>query len=129
MSGRPHSPILVAEDDENIARLVSFKLGKAGYAVSLARDGQEALTLLPEQPWRLVILDVMMPHHDGWSVLRKLRAVPALAEVPVLMLTARSQSRDLADAAALGASRVLRKPFDPGELARLVGQMIEEAGK
>ncbi len=116
--------ILLAEDDEHIARLVAFKLGREGYRLELARNGQEAVDKLDAQIWGLVILDVMMPLLDGWSVLRLLRERPALRDTPVLMLTAKNLSGDLADAAASGATRILRKPFDPTELTRVVSGMI-----
>jgi DNA-binding response OmpR family regulator len=120
----PKPWILLAEDEEHIARLVAYKLAREGYAVEHARDGMEALTWLPDRPWSLVILDVMMPLLDGWEVLRRIRAEPATHAVPVLMLTAKSQQRDLANAAELGATRFLGKPFDPAELARTVREMV-----
>ena len=122
----PTSPglILLAEDEEHIAKLVAFKLTREGYRLTIARDGQEACDQLAAQPWSLIILDVMMPVHDGWHVLRTLRAAPATASVPVLMLTAKGYQKDVANAAQLGAEQYLKKPFDPAELAELVNKMI-----
>lgn len=116
--------ILVAEDEPHIAKLVAFKLGKEGYEVQVAKNGQEALDLLPTRPWALVILDVMMPLKDGWEVLKAIRADQKHAKLPVLMLTAKGNSQVEANAAELGATAVLRKPFDPNELAATVKRML-----
>ncbi|MGZ3699148.1 MAG: response regulator transcription factor [Bdellovibrionota bacterium] len=115
--------ILIAEDEEHIAKLVAFKLSREGYAVTVACDGGEAVARLPERPWSLVILDVMMPVHDGWHVLKTLRA-SAQPDIPVLMLTAKSYQKDVANAAELGATHFLKKPFDPNELALMVRKIV-----
>jgi CheY-like chemotaxis protein len=121
--------ILLAEDEEHIARLIEFKLKKEGLDVSIARNGKEALEALEKNSgeiWGLVILDVMMPICDGWQVLRQLRhsSIMALNEIPVLMLTAKNTETDIAKSAELGATRFLKKPFDPSELARVVKEML-----
>lgn len=118
--------ILLAEDEEHIARLISFKLGKVGFEVTTAKNGQEAIELLPAKPWVLVILDIMMPIYDGWEVLKALRSSnsPLRPSTPVLMLTAKGHQRDMANAAELGAQEYLRKPFDPEQLANLVMRMV-----
>ncbi|MCM2323371.1 MAG: response regulator transcription factor [Oligoflexia bacterium] len=118
--------ILVAEDDEHISRLIAFKLGREGFEAVVAKDGAEALRLLGEGPWSLAILDAMMPFHDGWEVLRTLRGMPALAGLPVIMLTARSDPQARAGAEALGA-RFMKKPFDPSELVVAVREAMESA--
>ena len=115
--------ILLAEDEEHIAKLVSFKLGREGFEVVIAKNGQEAIDQLTLQPWSLIILDVMMPIKDGWQVLRHARATPALSDIPVLMLTAKGLPEDMTDAKELGATQFLKKPFDPAELAELVKRM------
>lgn len=119
--------ILLAEDEEHIAKLVSFKLTKEGFEVTIARDGQDALNRLGEKPWDLLILDVMMPFHDGWSVLKKCRENPALKKLPVLMLTAKNIQGQAADFANLGANGYIRKPFDPAELAKKVTELLRES--
>jgi DNA-binding response OmpR family regulator len=125
--------ILLAEDDDHIAKLVSFKLAKDGYQLTVARNGQEATDLLvgpkaPAEPWTAVILDVMMPHKDGWQVLRELRGSEKTAKLPVLMLTAKGAQKDITNAAELGAERYLRKPFDPAELAKVVRELVSLQG-
>jgi DNA-binding response OmpR family regulator len=115
----------MAEDEEHIAKLVAFKLTREGFEVTIAPNGQEAINRLLLKPWALVILDVMMPIKDGWQVLKEIRATPAIAKIPVLMLTAKSYHSDLANAAELGATQFIKKPFEPNHLAATVRQLIE----
>jgi DNA-binding response OmpR family regulator len=117
--------ILIAEDEEHIAKLVAFKLNKEGFEVTIAKNGQEAIDLLLAKPWKLLILDVMMPICDGWQVLKQLRATPEVAKIPVLMLTAKSYQQDMANAAELGATQFLKKPFEPSNLASVVRKLVE----
>lgn len=116
--------ILVAEDEDHIGKLVAFKLSKEGYSVTVARNGKEAIDLLLKKPWSLMILDVMMPICDGWQVLKQVRSTPQIASVPVLMLTAKSYSQDITNAAELGATQFLKKPFDPVNLAQVVKILV-----
>lgn len=124
-SGLPS--VLVAEDDAQISFLLQFLLEREGYRVLLAGDGQEAQRLVDEIAAPiLVILDVMMPYADGFEVLARIRAKPDWRNTPVIMLTARSQERDIVRALDAGASDYVVKPFLPEELKarirRLVGQ-------
>lgn len=113
------SKIILAEDEAHISKLIEYKLAKEGHSVTTAKNGKEALELLNGgETWSLVILDVMMPFHDGWEVLREFRARDA--QTPVLMLTAKGSELDRAKSVELGATRFLRKPFDPAELADVV---------
>ena len=119
-----HIEILIAEDEEHIAKLVAFKLSKEGFGITVARNGQEALDRLATRAWSLIILDVMMPVLDGWQVLKAIRQSDSLSTVPILMLTAKGDKKDMANAAELGATRFLKKPFDPAELAEVVREMV-----
>jgi len=126
--------ILLAEDEEHIAKLIDYKLRKEGLEVRIAKNGQEAVSALEEpvseQPFSLLILDVMMPILDGWQVLKKLRtSMEERKDLPVLMLTAKSSEMDLAKSAELGATRFLKKPFDPAALHRVVVEMLESGAK
>lgn len=118
--------ILVAEDEEHIAKLISFKLSKEGFSVTLAKNGKEAIDLFPAKSWSAVVVDIMMPLVDGWQVLKAIRSSTHLVSVPVLMLTAKSFQRDISNAAELGATRFLKKPFDPDELVEVLRQMTGE---
>lgn len=115
--------ILLAEDEEHIAKLVQFKLSRENFSVTWARNGQEAMNFLELKSWTVIILDVMMPLYDGWHVLKELRARPKTATTPVLMLTAKSHESDRTNAAELGATSFLRKPFDPVELAATIRKL------
>ena len=119
--------ILLAEDEEHIAKLVAFKLSREGFSVTIAKNGQEAIDQLRLKPWVLVILDVMMPVLDGWQVLRTLRSSEDLATLPVLMLTAKGEQKDMATAVDLGVQQYLKKPFDPNELANVVKRLTQKS--
>lgn len=118
--------ILMAEDEEHIARLVSFKLTKEGFKLIIAKNGQEAIDLLPSQEWSLIILDIMMPIKTGWEVLKEIRSSPnkTIAKTPVLVLSAKGLKKEVANAAELDAEQYLKKPFDPNELAALVKKLV-----
>ena len=105
--------ILIAEDEERMRRLVKDFLTKEGYTVLEAADGQEAMEIIETKLGQLslVILDVMMPHYDGWSVLRHIRKIDS--SIPVIMLTARSEDSDEVFGLELGASDYITKPFSP----------------
>lgn len=118
--------ILIADDEPLLVELLEFRLQARGYRTVTAADGREALAKLAQTPPDAVVLDAMMPVHDGFEVLRRMRADPATAAIPVIMLTARRGEADVVGALELGASDYLVKPFMPEELmlrlARAVGQ-------
>ena len=104
--------ILIADDEERLRRLVKDFLVKEGYNVFEAADGREALNILSDNPEiHLVILDVMMPYYDGWSVLRHIRKDNKI--LPVMMLTARTEDTDEVFGIELGADDYITKPFSP----------------
>jgi diguanylate cyclase (GGDEF)-like protein len=116
--------ILVVDDDPDIARFVEVNLRSAGYDVSVAADGEEALekasTLRPD----LVLLDVMMPRIDGFEVAQRLRRNPQTANTSIIMLTAKALSTDKVLGLTAGADDYIIKPFDPIELlARVKGTL------
>lgn len=112
---------LVVEDDEHIAHLLRFMLEREKYAVHLARDGREGQAFIQSQPVPTIVLfDVMLPFVDGFELVRLARAQPGWESVPVLMLTAKTQERDIVRALDAGATDYILKPFQPNELlARL----------
>ncbi len=105
--------ILLAEDEERMRRLVRDFLTKEGYQVIEAADGQEAMDILETKMGQLsmVLLDVMMPYYDGWSLLRHIRKKDA--NLPVIMLTARAEDSDEVFGLELGANDYITKPFSP----------------
>jgi len=115
--------VLVADDDEDILALVGNVLAKAGYDVTKASNGAEALERVRSVRPRVAVLDVAMPELDGVEVLRSLRADPETSDIPVILLTARAQEADVKLGYAEGASKYLRKPFSPRELVELVREL------
>ena len=116
--------ILVVDDDPDIARFVEVNLRSAGYDVSVAADGEEALTRAAELRPDLVLLDVMMPRIDGFEVAQRLRRNPQTANTSIIMLTAKALSTDKVLGLTAGADDYIIKPFDPIELlARVKGTL------
>jgi DNA-binding response OmpR family regulator len=119
--------ILLAEDERQIGDMVAFKLTNSGHHVVRARDGGEALTLAAAERPDLVLLDVMMPVLNGFEVLRRLKADPALAAVPVIMLTAKGRERDVLAGLEAGAVDYIVKPFSLKELAARIETALRKA--
>ena len=112
--------ILVADDDADVRELVVFRLERAGYRVITAGDGHEAVELALERPPDVCVIDVMMPKLDGYEVTERLRASPALAEVPIVLLTASVQEAAVNRGFEAGATDYIKKPFSPHELLERV---------
>jgi len=119
--------ILMVEDDPAIAALVRFRLEREGFTVRHAADGEQALKEFdnPEVP-DLVLMDVMLPYRNGYELLGDLRSRPALASVPVLMLTSRGREQDVVKGLAGGANDYVLKPFRPAELLARVHKLLDE---
>jgi DNA-binding response OmpR family regulator len=113
--------ILVVEDEESIVELVRLYLTKEGFRVNVARDGQEALEMARRLPPDLVVLDLMLPRVDGWEVCRRLRKE---SNVPVIMLTARTDDVDKIVGLELGADDYVTKPFNPRELVARIKAVL-----
>ena len=118
------SRILVADDDRHIADLVRMYLTKAGYDVTLARDGDETQRLLKEQQFDLAVLDIMMPGPDGLQIIRNLRT---RSEMPVIVLSARSGDIDKVAGLQFGADDYVTKPFNPAELVARVQSVLRRS--
>jgi len=109
--------VLIAEDDDLVAALVSDRLTRDGYEIRRAADGESALTDALSSPPHLTILDVMMPKMNGFEVLGRLRSAPQTADMPVIILTGRGREEDVVRGFDLGATDYIVKPFSPAELA------------
>ena len=116
--------VLVADDNDDILALVTHRLERAGFAMLQARDGEEALRLARERRPALAILDLMMPRLDGYEVTRAIRGDGEIADMPVLLLTARVQEADVARGFEAGADDYIRKPFSPQELITRVQAVL-----
>ena len=116
--------VLVVEDDPDIAELVSRYLDKAGFTTSRVSSGRDALDAVRARAPDLVVLDVMLPHVDGFEVCRLLRADRKTAAIPIIMLTARAEESDRIVGLELGADDYLAKPFSPNELVARVRALL-----
>lgn len=120
--------LLMIEDDARLAQMVSEYLGQSGFTVSHAGDGQGGLTALQASPPDLVILDLMLPDMDGLEVCRRIRTLPgAMAQVPVLMLTAKGDPMDRIIGLEIGADDYLPKPFEPRELLARIRAILRRS--
>ena len=118
--------VLVVEDDRNIAELLQMYLEKEGYAVTIANDGGQGLSKFRSIKPDLVLLDVMMPVMDGWSVCKAIRAE---AQTPIIMLTAKGETDDKVTGLKSGADDYITKPFEMKEvLARIEAVLRRSAG-
>ena len=115
------SKILVADDDEKIRELLEIYLTKEGFAVEQAADGAEAILKAQQMKPDLIVLDIMMPVLDGMEVCRQVRK---FSQVPVIMLTARTEDEDRIMGLELGADDYLAKPFNPRELVARVKAVL-----
>lgn len=118
--------VLLAEDEPNIAELLRFLLGRAGFEVETHADGAAALSAALANPPTLVILDVMLPGLDGLEVLNRLRADPRGRDLRILVLTAKGQRADRQAAVDGGADLFITKPFSNEELVGAVRRLAGE---
>ena len=116
--------VLVIEDEPNIIEALSFILSRDGWTVHTHSDGVNANERIRATPPDLVILDVMLPGKSGSDILRDLRADPEMQALPVLMLTARGQTRDRELAEKLGVNRFITKPFSNAEVIENVRALV-----
>ena len=116
--------ILIVDDEPDIVALVVYHLAKAGYKVSSASTGTDALALAKRDRPSLIVLDLMLPGMSGFDVLAKLREDDTTAGIAVLMLTARKEEPDRIRGLELGADDYLTKPFSPQELVLRVGAIL-----
>ena len=124
MADRP-ARILLVDDEQSVGTLLSYPLRKDGFEVVRAADGREALARFSEQPFDLVVLDVMLPKMDGLEVCRRLRA---RSSVPIIMLTAKSEEIDKVLGLELGADDYITKPFSMREFRSRVKAALRRAG-
>jgi len=120
--------ILIVDDEADLARLVEFNLEQAGFQTAVALTGEQALTLAARVKPDLVLLDLMLPDLSGRDVCRRLRADPTTREVPIVMLTARSEEADRVQGFEVGADDYVTKPFSPRELVLRVQAILRRAG-
>jgi two-component system alkaline phosphatase synthesis response regulator PhoP len=117
--------VLVCDDERHIVRLIQVNLERQGYIVVTAFDGKEGLEKIRSEKPNLVVLDVMMPYMDGFEVLKTIRREPETENLPVIMLTAKAQDKDVFEGYHYGADMYLTKPFNPMELVTFVKRIAQ----
>jgi chemotaxis protein histidine kinase CheA/CheY-like chemotaxis protein len=123
-TGTTRVQILVAEDADVVREMMRRALETAGYAVTVARDGEEALALAERTRFALVTTDVVMPRVDGYEVTRRLRASDSYRDVPIVMVTSKDERIDRLRGFDAGVDAYLTKPVDPAELLRVVERQL-----
>ncbi|MBR0278213.1 MAG: response regulator transcription factor [Clostridia bacterium] len=116
--------ILIADDEKNIVELAKLYLEREGFSTVCAYDGEEALSVFQKESPELIILDIMMPKADGWQVCREIRKN---SQVPIIMLTAKSDTFDKVLGLELGADDYMTKPFEPKELVARVKAVLRRS--
>jgi DNA-binding response OmpR family regulator len=120
----PRPLVVVADDDEDILILVSFRLDRAGHEVLTARNGQEALDLICEHRPDAAVLDVKMPKLTGIDVVKQVRERESVRDTPVILLSAGVQEDTIARGFEAGANDYIRKPFSPDDLVQRLGEVL-----
>jgi CheY-like chemotaxis protein len=118
--------VLVVDDEPDVLLLCRVNLEFEGYEVMEAADGVEAMSRVRERRPDVILLDVMMPRMDGWQVLTELKADDQLADIPVVMLTAKVQDQDQIRGWSSGASEYITKPFSPLSLSQVLDDVLAD---
>jgi DNA-binding response OmpR family regulator len=119
-----HNLLIIDDISENI-QVLGHVLTKERYSISFATDGRQALEMVAENDFDLILLDIMMPHMDGYEVCRRLKMMPAKSDIPVIFLTARTEAADIVKGFQVGAVDYVTKPFNAMELLARVRTHIE----
>ena len=121
--------ILIVDDDEDILLIVQTILASAGYSAFIAHDGREGVDMALELRPELILLDVMMPELSGWEVCTTLKNSPETRQIPIVMLTVKSEIRDLITGMQVGADDYITKPFTRRKLLSTVRRLLEDRGE
>lgn len=117
--------VLVVDDDPMVTRLVRINLELENFEVEEAWDGKTAMRMMRENRPDLLVLDIMMPQMDGWEILKLVREDERLRDLPVVVLTAKVQEKDIARGWRMGADGYIVKPFNPVILADALRKVLE----
>ena len=121
--------VLVVDDDPQVLKLLRVNFELEGFDVLSATNGEEALEMVGKDTPDVVVCDVMMPGIDGLEVVRRLRAQPDTAALPLVVVSAKAQRADIRAGLKLGADEYVTKPFDPAELIATVQRLLDERSK
>ncbi|AWG26396.1 response regulator transcription factor [Flavobacterium kingsejongi] len=117
--------ILIVDDEPNIVMSLEYTFKKNNFEVFIARDGQEALDILKSEVPNVIILEIMMPHVDGYATLEQIRKEKRLSQCKVIFLTAKNKESDIQKGLLLGADAYVTKPFSLKKLVEQVNELIE----
>ncbi len=120
------SKILVADDEPHILKLVTFTLANHGWETVTASDGATAVKVAETEQPDLILLDVMMPIMNGYDAAKQIRENPKTGHIPIVMLSAKSQQREIAEGLVSGANEYICKPFTPKDLVQRVSEILGE---
>jgi signal transduction histidine kinase len=118
--------LLVVDDVEANRKVLAYRLEPQGYSVTMAKSGREAMELVREEPFDLILLDIMMPEMDGYSVLRQLKADEKLRHIPVIVISALTELDNAVRCIEMGAEDYLTKPFNPILLKARIGACLDK---
>ena len=121
-----HYTILIVDDEEDMRNLVEMYLLNSGYKCLQAENGRMAISLLEVHHVDLILMDIMMPEMDGFSICEKIRSQ---SEVPIIFVSAKGEEWDMVKGLGIGADDYVVKPFNPGELVARIGAVLRRAGK
>lgn len=119
--------ILIVEDNTVNQRLIAFLLARAGYSYGTADNGQEALDRLAADPYRLVLMDMMMPVMNGYLATAAIRADPKLQHLPIIALTANAMAGDEVKCRAVGCDEYIAKPYSKEQVLTAIARLLSEA--
>ena len=117
--------VLVIEDDAHIWKMIEYKLKKEKHDLTWACDGMKAMEALEAAKPDLIISDIMVPYMDGLQILKKVKSMDNLKDIPVIMLTSKAQEDDILKGLELGAHDYMAKPFSPAELILSVNKALK----
>ena len=125
-TSKAEKSILIVDDEEDVRSILTALATQSGYSVAEARDGQEALNILADRKFDLMILDLMMPYLTGEEVLEQLRCQDRLKEIPVIILTVKGQRREVEQGYKKDAAFYVVKPFNNSTIRELVKYLLED---
>ena len=120
--------ILVVDDEEDILELIRFNLSREGYSIRCAATGENALKSLKTEPVDLIVLDLMLPGIDGFTVAKRIKGDPRIQHIPIIMLTAKGSETDVVTGLELGAEDYITKPFSPRILLARIHTVLRRNG-
>ena len=124
---RPKARVLVVDDEPDLVRILEFGLKAAGYQVETANDGQEGLKKARELKPDIILLDLMLPKLDGYKVCRLLKFDERYKQIPIMILSARTQEGDQNLAHEMGANRFLTKPYEFAEILQHIQALLKQS--